>query len=111
VDRSDPKIIPGLVSTGEGLEPRAPKRRRTDDPSRDPFVTISDILAKRALDGSGVVRKVVPGITIHIGNTGAIFKNEAKEAREIFTVVMVSVFLLISRRKVDIFFTLTGHRG
>lgn len=77
------------MSTGEGLEPRAPKRRRTNESRRDGFVTISDILAKRALDGSGTVRKVVPGITIHIGNTGAVFKNEEKEAREIFTVVMV----------------------
>ncbi len=73
------------------MEPRAPKRRRTNDGSEaGRFVTIADILAKRALDGSGTVRKVVPGVTIHVGNTGAVFKTtEGKEEREIFTVVMV----------------------
>lgn len=89
VDRSDPKIITGLTSTGEGLEPRAPKRRRNND--RGGFVTMTDILAKRALDGSGEVKKVVHGLTIFVGNTGVVFKNtDGTEQREIFTVVMVS---------------------
>jgi hypothetical protein len=78
------------VSTGEGLEPRAPKRRRTNGTGSGDFVTIADILAKRALDGSGTVKRVVPGVTLHVGNTGAVFKNkDGKEDREIFTVAMV----------------------
>ncbi len=78
------------MSTGEGLEPRAPKRRRTNGTGSGDFVTIADILAKRALDGSGTVKRVVPGVTLHVGNTGAVFKNkDGKEDREIFTVAMV----------------------
>ena len=94
VDRCDPKVIPGLVSTGEGLDPRAPKRRRSDRAETEGFVSIAEILAKRALDGSGTVKKVVPGVTVHVGNTGVVFKERGgKEEREIFTIAMVRLGL------------------
>jgi hypothetical protein len=96
VDRCDPKVIPGLVSTGEGLDPRAPKRRRSDHAANEGFVSIAEILAKRSLDGSGTVKKVVPGVTVHVGNTGTVFKGrDGKEEREIFTIVMVRLYLVL----------------
>ncbi len=58
---------------------------------------MTDILAKRALDGSGEVKKVVHGITIHVGNAGVVFKNkdgDGQEHREIFTIAMVACVLV-----------------
>jgi hypothetical protein len=100
VDRVDSKVIPSLISTGEGLEPRAPKRRRREQDEGKRFVSISEILAKRALDTSGEVRKIVPGVTLHLGNTAMVVKTmDGSERRDIYTVVMVRIisFLFSTR--------------
>jgi hypothetical protein len=87
-DRSDPRVLRGLVSTGAGMvpDPRLPEDDRMDDSG---FISIDEILEERAAD-SEETNEPVPPLSIHIGFTGATFKDsEGKERREVFAVLMV----------------------
>jgi hypothetical protein len=93
-DRSDPRIIRALVSTGAGLEPDP--SAGLDDTSRTTgFISPNDILEQRTLDAPDAIAEPVQPVTIHIGFTGVVFKDrEGKEKREVFSILMViSLFL------------------
>ena len=86
-DQTDPKVIRGLVSTGEGLgvpEPMQPSAAATDD-----FIDVNDILADRDMDQEGQIHVPVPPLSMYIGFTGAIFSVNGEEKREVFCVLMV----------------------
>lgn len=78
------------MSTGAGLEP---------DPSAEPegageggsgFISPNEILERRMLDAPDAIAEPVQPVTIHVGFTGAVFKDaEGKEKREVFAVLMV----------------------
>ena len=89
-DRSDQRVLRGLVSTGAGMvpDPRRPEDDRMDDSG---FICIDEILEERAAD-SDESNEPVPPISIHVGFTGATFKDSAgKEKREVFAVLMVGI--------------------
>jgi hypothetical protein len=91
------------VSTGAGLEP---------DPSAEPegageggsgFISPNEILERRMLDAPDAIAEPVQPVTIHVGFTGAVFKDaEGKEKREVFAVLMVNPLL---RRFSCVFFS------
>ena len=88
-DRSDPRIIRALVSTGAGMEPDP--SASLDDASRTTgFISPNEILEQRMLDAPDAIAEPVQPVTIHIGFTGVVFKDrEGKEKREVFAVLMV----------------------
>jgi hypothetical protein len=60
------------------------------------FFSIDEILEERAAD-SEEINEPVPPLSIHIGFTGATFKDSAgKEKREVFAVLMVHTLRTLS---------------
>lgn len=77
-----------MVSTGFGLTPDPPCSDESAD--QDEFISIDEILEKRAQETPEQIKEPVPPLSIHVGFTGAVFKDEdGKEKREVFAVLMV----------------------
>lgn len=92
-DRADKKVIRGLVSTGEGMapDPNEDEEEEDDEDEGGEFISMDKILAEQAGDQPRQVIEPVQPLTIHIGFTGAVFKNtDGKEMREAFAVLMVT---------------------
>lgn len=87
-DKMEVKAIRRLVSTGLGLEP--------DGIIRDPmhtesgFISMNDILRMRRNERASETKELIPPLSIHVGFTGAVFReNDGKEKREVFAVLFV----------------------
>jgi hypothetical protein len=89
-DHTDPRVIRGLVSTGEGL-PGAADNVPGSEVTEDDFININDILASRDMDQEcDSIHVPVAPISMHIGFTGAVFEVDGEEKREVFCVLMVT---------------------
>jgi hypothetical protein len=83
MDRSDPKLVRSLVSTGLGLgDQRQPDGSNSSQ--QDGFVNINDILADRDLEQSGGLHLPVSPVAMYVGYTGVVFTENGVEKREVF---------------------------
>ena len=88
-DRSDARVARALVSTGVGLAPDPPSVDQQGEV--DEYISIDEILERRAQETPEQIREPVPPLSINVGYTGAIFNDEhGKERREVFAILMVS---------------------
>jgi hypothetical protein len=88
-DKIEHKLIRTLVSTGEGLAPDPVLDGETD--SQTEFISVNEVLEARAHDRPEAIRQPVPPISMHVGFTGAVFRDkDGRERREVFSVLMVS---------------------
>ena len=87
-DQTDPRVIRGLVSSGEGLGAQEPSLNLNR--VRDEFIDINEILADRDFEQNGEIHVPVPPLSMHIGFTGAVFRVNGEEKREVFCVLTVS---------------------
>ena len=86
----DTKVIRGLASTGRGLAPD-PSEQADEDGLDDDFITMDEVLEARVLDHPEEIKEPVLPLSIHIGFTGVVFKDEkGQEKREVFSVLMVT---------------------
>jgi len=87
-DRSDPKIIRGLSSTGEGLTHTdvAPAH---SDALRDDFINVNDILMDRSADQAAEIKMPIAPITIYFGFTGVTAMVGGVEVRKVFCVCTI----------------------
>lgn len=87
-DQADPRVIRGLVSTGEGLGVQ--EATLNLNRARDEFIDINEILADRDLDQNGEIHVPVAPLSMHIGFTGVVFQVNGEEKREVFCVLTVT---------------------
>ena len=87
-DQADPRVIRGLVSTGEGLG--AHEQPIPMDDMRDDFIDINEILADRDMEQNGGVHIPVAPLTMHIGFPCATFRVDGEEKREVFCALLVT---------------------
>ena len=88
-DRTDMRIIRSLVSTGKGTgaDPAMPSASQADGE----FITMDQILGMRTEEVPDDMTEPVQPLSIHVGFTGAVFKDkEGKEKREVFAVLVVT---------------------
>ena len=87
-DQADPRVIRGLVSTGEGLGTHEPAVSL--DEMQDDFVDINDILADRDMEQNGEMHIPVAPLTMHVGFPCATFRVDDEEKREVFCALFVT---------------------
>ena len=88
-DKVEHKLIRTLVSTGEGLAPDPILEGEPD--SQTEFISMNEVLEARAHDRPETIKQPVPPISMHVGFTGAVFRDkDGRERREVFSVLMVS---------------------
>lgn len=89
-DRTDPKVIRSFVTTGLGMTPDAdasPSASQTGDG----FVDMRHILNPPGSSRPDKINEPVPPLSIHVGFTGAVFKDrDGREKREVFAVLIVT---------------------
>jgi hypothetical protein len=72
------------------LEPD-PVEQADDRESDDEFITTNEVLEARAYEHPEEIKEPVHPLSIHMGFTGAVFKDtEGREKREVFAVLMVT---------------------
>jgi len=90
-DRTDPKVIRSLVSTGQGMAPDPSPVAEMLASVGDGFINMDQILRMRPPDAGGNKTTPVYPLSIHVGFTGATFNDQhGKECREVFAVLVVT---------------------
>jgi hypothetical protein len=87
-DKTEFRVVRGLVSTGVGLTPDPIVH--SGSTQHDEFISIDEILEKRAQETPEQIKEPVQPLNMHVGFTGVVFNDEhGKETREVFAILMV----------------------
>lgn len=87
-DQADPRVIRGLVSTGEGIGAQDLPQCMPEE--RDDFIDINEILADRDMEQNGEMHIPVAPLTMHVGFPCATFRVDDEEKREVFCALLVT---------------------